>query len=129
MKKFTGITLLILLGCLFSPGAEKKMPKKLALNASDETHSSFGRVLISNGPSPQMPKSAVAVFGWLVGDWEADVYDYDPDGSKWIGKGEWLFLGPRRARYPGRLDCPKIGGSKYHNANGAQPIWINSSHL
>lgn len=52
----------------------------------------FARLLTSSGPSPQLPKSATAsMYDWLIGDWEADVYDYGQDGSKWAGKGEWHF--------------------------------------
>ena len=51
----------------------------------------FAHALISSAPSPQMPKSAASVFDWLIGDWEADVYDHNPEGSEWVGKGEWHF--------------------------------------
>src|SRR5260370_14239909 len=53
--------------------------------------SPFASALISSGASPQMPKSAVSVYDLLIGDWEADVYDYEPDGSKRVNKGEWHF--------------------------------------
>ncbi len=68
------------------------MSQKSSQSLSDKARSSFARVLISNGPSPQMPKSAASVFGWLVGDWEAKVYDYRPGKSpQWVGNGEWHF--------------------------------------
>jgi hypothetical protein len=51
----------------------------------------FARVLISPGPSPQIPASGVEAYNWLIGDWEADVYDYGPGGSKHVSKGEWHF--------------------------------------
>jgi len=31
------------------------------------------------------------MFDWLIGDWEADVYDYGPEGAKHVSKGEWHF--------------------------------------
>jgi hypothetical protein len=52
----------------------------------------FARLLTSSEPSPQLPKSPTAsMYDWLIGDWEADVYDYQPDGSKAVNKGEWHF--------------------------------------
>jgi hypothetical protein len=50
----------------------------------------FTPALISNGASSQLPKAAASVYGWLIGDWEADVYDYD-NGTKVRSKGEWHF--------------------------------------
>ena len=38
-----------------------------------------------------MPKAAAAVFGWLIGDWNAVVYDYEADGTKKVHDGEWHF--------------------------------------
>lgn len=55
------------------------------------THTRFGDDLISDGPSPTLPKAASAVFGWLVGDWDAVVYDYGPGGAKSVSRGEWHF--------------------------------------
>src|SRR5580692_2635318 len=68
---------------LFSLGGVRKL--------SGTTHSDFAGALISSGPSSAMPKSAASMFGWLVGDWEADVYDYKDDGTKTVSKGEWHF--------------------------------------
>jgi len=52
----------------------------------------FVRLLVSRGPSQQMPKSATtSMYDWLIGDWEADVYDYQADGSKKNNTGEWHF--------------------------------------
>ena len=42
----------------------------------------FVRLLVSRGPSQQMPKSATtSMYDWLIGDWEADVYDYQADAA------------------------------------------------
>jgi hypothetical protein len=61
--------------------------------ASSQAHTDteFARALISKGPSPQLPKAAAAVYDWLIGDWEADVYDFEPGGKKRVDKGEWHF--------------------------------------
>jgi hypothetical protein len=56
-----------------------------------EIDGKFAHVLISPGPSPQIPASAVEAYNWLIGDWEADVYDYGPGGAKQVSKGEWHF--------------------------------------
>jgi hypothetical protein len=53
--------------------------------------SSFEQVLVSTKPSPQMPKGAADIFNWLIGDWQADVYDYRADGTRSVNKGEWHF--------------------------------------
>lgn len=52
--------------------------------------STFDTVLVSPGPSPEIPRRAAAVYDWLVGDWEADVYDYG-EGRVRTSKGEWHF--------------------------------------
>src|SRR5713101_7436602 len=59
--------------------------------SSVEAPSPFASALIASGPSPQMPKAAAAVYDWLVGDWDVEVYDYEPDGSKRESRGEWHF--------------------------------------
>ena len=56
-----------------------------------ETDCKFACVLISQRPSPQIPASAAEAYDWLIGDWEADVYDYGSGGSKHVSKGEWHF--------------------------------------
>jgi hypothetical protein len=58
---------------------------------SSVTSPLFDSALTARGPSPQMPKSAAAVYDWLIGDWEADVHDYQDDGVKKVSKGEWHF--------------------------------------
>jgi hypothetical protein len=52
--------------------------------------SQFAEVLVSQRPSPDIPTSAASAFDWLIGDWEADVYDYE-NGEKVTSKGEWHF--------------------------------------
>ncbi|HEY4547449.1 MAG TPA: putative glycolipid-binding domain-containing protein [Pedomonas sp.] len=50
----------------------------------------FAGALVSPGPADDMADVA-ADFGWLVGGWSADVFDYDPDGEVRTGAGEWWF--------------------------------------
>ncbi|HWA10410.1 hypothetical protein [Fulvimonas soli] len=51
----------------------------------------FSDALLACGPSPELPASAAAVYGWLVGDWAVDVTDVRPDGSRHTSTGEWHF--------------------------------------
>ncbi len=46
--------------------------------------------LIAPGRSPEIPESA-DLYGWLVGNWELDVYDHLPDGTVRRGNGEVHF--------------------------------------
>jgi hypothetical protein len=55
------------------------------------TESPFAEALIAQGPSPEIPSASVGVFDWLIGDWEAEVYDYGPEGRAYTGQGEWHF--------------------------------------
>lgn len=50
----------------------------------------FAGTLVSPQPSKDMADVA-SDFGWLVGGWEADVFDYDADGAVRTGTGEWWF--------------------------------------
>jgi hypothetical protein len=50
----------------------------------------FVEVLVSHRASPDIPASAASVYDWLIGDWEADVYDYE-NGKKITSRGEWHF--------------------------------------
>ena len=55
-----------------------------------ETRTAFEQVLTASGRSPEIPESA-DVYGWLIGSWELDVYDYEADGAVRRGKGEVHF--------------------------------------
>jgi hypothetical protein len=50
----------------------------------------FQSALAAPGRSPEIPEAA-DVYGWLVGSWELDVYDYQADGSVRRSKGEAHF--------------------------------------
>jgi hypothetical protein len=83
--------------------------------AGKET-ASFVSALAAGGRSPEIPESA-DVYGWLIGSWELDVFDYDADGNVHRSKGEvhfgWVLEGravqdvwimPRRAERTVNLD-------------------------
>jgi len=50
----------------------------------------FTDSLRAPGPIPQQA-AKMTLYDALIGDWEADVIDYGPDGAKLTGKGEWHF--------------------------------------
>lgn len=50
----------------------------------------FQTVLAAPGRSPEITAST-DVYGWLIGSWELDVCDYQPDGSVRRSKGEVHF--------------------------------------
>jgi len=50
----------------------------------------FHPALVAPGRAPEIPESA-DVYGWLVGSWELDAYDYQSDGGARQSKGEVHF--------------------------------------
>ena len=52
--------------------------------------SGFVSALVAGGRSPEIPESADA-YGWLIGSWELDVFDYDAAGNVHRSKGEVHF--------------------------------------
>jgi hypothetical protein len=82
----------------------------------------FLAALAAPGRSLEIPESADA-YGWLIGSWELDVYDYPVDGSARRSQGEvhfgWVLEGravqdvwimPRRSERPAN---PGKGGNRY----------------
>ena len=92
----------------------------------------FASALVASGRSPEIPASA-DVYGWLVGSWERDVFDYDADGNARRSKGEvhfgWVLEGramqdvwimPPRAERTANLD-------QRHNRYGTTlRVWDSS---
>ncbi|MGE5645428.1 MAG: hypothetical protein ACM336_06505 [Acidobacteriota bacterium] len=84
--------------------------------------SGFHPALAAPGRSPEIPESD-DVYGWLVGSWELEVYDYESDGEVRRSKGEahfgWVLEGravqdvwimpPRSERTPALAGC----GNRY----------------
>jgi hypothetical protein len=82
----------------------------------------FPAALAAPGRSPEIPEAADA-YGWLVGSWDLDVFDYQADGSARRSKGEahfsWVLEGravqdvwvmPRR---PERTAASGKGNNRY----------------
>jgi hypothetical protein len=56
----------------------------------NEENPKFHAALAMTGRSPEIPESADA-YGWLIGSWELDVFDYQPDGTERKSTGEVHF--------------------------------------
>jgi hypothetical protein len=58
--------------------------------------SNLAAVLAADGPAPVYAQK-LNLYGQFVGDWEADVFTYPPDGSRHQGQGEihfdWILEG------------------------------------
>jgi len=55
-----------------------------------EEKTGFHAALAAPGRAPEIPESADA-YGWLVGSWELDAYDYQTDGGARQSQGEVHF--------------------------------------
>ena len=60
------------------------------MTISAQQRTGFHSVLSASGRSQEIPESA-DVYGWLVGSWKLDVYDYQPDGTVRRSNGEVHF--------------------------------------
>ena len=63
---------------------------------SNSQPSGFSQVLHADGPAPEYADK-LALYGQFVGDWDADVVTYTPDGARHEGQGEihfgWVLRG------------------------------------
>ncbi|MEW6737532.1 MAG: hypothetical protein AB1489_39990, partial [Acidobacteriota bacterium] len=60
-------------------------------DSQEQFHSTFLDVLTSPARSKQFTDQE-DIYGWLIGSWEATVYDYPVDGTVHENKGEWHFV-------------------------------------
>jgi hypothetical protein len=102
----------------------------------------FVDALSADGPVAQHADK-MTLYVALLGDWEVDVIDYDPDGTRHTSKGEWHFAWvlegraiqdvwiapPRTSRRPGQPTQNNRYGTSllvYDPAAGVwQVTWIN----
>ena len=106
---------------------------------SKSESSGFSQVLHADGPAPEHADK-LALYGQFVGDWDADVVTYTPDGTRHQGQGEihfgWILQGraiqdvwmiPRlKDRKPGILSMPVAGnwyGTTLRVYDPALDIW------
>jgi hypothetical protein len=59
-------------------------------NPQEKSFNSLLKVLGSEARSNELTDQE-DIYGWLIGGWEADVYDYSADGTAHESKGEWHF--------------------------------------
>jgi hypothetical protein len=92
---------------------------------SMDGQSSFASVLHAAGPDPDRAEK-LGLYGWLIGDWDAEISGYSADGNAYPGQGEihfgWILEGraiqdvwmiPRlKDREPGAPSMP-IAGNWY----------------
>jgi hypothetical protein len=68
----------------------KELVTKNMSNPQEQSHDSLLRVLEATGRSNELTDGE-DIYGWLVGSWEATVYDYAADGAARESSGEWHF--------------------------------------
>ena len=56
----------------------------------DTKRSAMLDALIAGGPAEDRAKD-MALYGWLIGAWDVDVFDHHADGSVRHARGEWCF--------------------------------------
>jgi hypothetical protein len=59
-------------------------------NPQEQSYSSLLQALGSHAKSNELTDQE-DIYGWLIGGWEADVYDYSADGTAHKSSGEWHF--------------------------------------
>ncbi|HEY7184391.1 MAG TPA: hypothetical protein VIC84_23345, partial [Blastocatellia bacterium] len=59
-------------------------------NPQEQSHNSLLKALGSPARSNEITDQE-DIYGWLIGDWEATVYDYAADGTMRESSGEWHF--------------------------------------
>src|SRR5262245_10357600 len=59
-------------------------------NPQEQSYSSFPQVLGSPARSNELTDQE-DIYGWLIGSWEAAVYDYAEGGAAHESSGEWHF--------------------------------------
>src|SRR5712692_8213257 len=58
--------------------------------AQSTKSSTFVDALVAQGPAADQ-KEKMGLYNQLLGDWDIDVIDYAPDGTRQESKGEWYF--------------------------------------
>jgi len=122
----------------------------LAMSLSPLTHgedrmqttaSEFSQVLHADGPAAEHADK-LALYGQFVGDWDADVVTYTPDGKRHEGQGEihfgWILQGraiqdvwmiPRlKDRKPGVAPMP-LAGNWYGTTVRAYDPSLDAWHI
>jgi len=86
---FTGAVLLFAALTMTSISRKESVAKNMS-NPHEQSHSSLLQTLLAPGRSNEITDRE-DIYGWLIGDWEAAVYDYAEDGTASESSGEWSF--------------------------------------
>lgn len=85
----TGAILLFAALTMTSISRKEPVAKNMS-NPQEQSHSPLLRVLASASKSNELTDQE-DIYGWLIGGWEATVYDYAADGTAHESSGEWHF--------------------------------------
>jgi hypothetical protein len=132
-KSYGLIAAVLTLSVSGSSGGEAQM--------SNAKSSDLITVLHADGPAPERAE-ALRLYGQFVGDWDADIVTYTPDGARHQGQGEihfgWVLEGraiqdvwmvpPREAR---RADAPAmpVAGNWYGTTIRVYDPALNAWHI
>src|SRR5687767_646215 len=91
IKAYILIGAVLLFAALTMTSISRKEPvAKNMSNPQEQFHSSLPLALGSAARSNEITDQE-DIYGWLIGDWEAAVYDYSADGITHESSGEWHF--------------------------------------
>src|SRR5262245_35593050 len=86
---FIGAVLLSAALTMTNTSRKESISKNMS-NQQEQSHSSLLQALGAPGRSNELTDRE-DIYGWLVGGWEATVYDYAPNGTPHESSGEWHF--------------------------------------
>jgi hypothetical protein len=86
---FIGAVLLFAALTMTSISRKGSVAKNMS-NPQEQSYNSFLQVLGSPARSNELTDQE-DIYGWLIGGWEATVYDYAEDGTAHESSGEWHF--------------------------------------
>ncbi|HEY9434602.1 MAG TPA: hypothetical protein VI260_24335 [Blastocatellia bacterium] len=90
-KAYIFIGAVLLFAALTMSSISRKGPvAKNMSNPQEQSYSSLLQVLGSSARSNELTDQE-DIYGWLIGGWEATVYDYAEDGTARESSGEWHF--------------------------------------
>jgi len=86
---FTGAVILFAALTMTSISRKESIAKNMS-NPHEQAHSSLLQVLEAPERSNELTDRE-DIYGWLIGGWEATVFDYAADGTAQESSGEWHF--------------------------------------
>jgi len=91
IKAYTFIGAVLLFAAITMTSISRK--ESVAKNMSNPQEQSYNSLLQALGSSARSNEltDQEDIYGWLIGGWEATVYDYAEDGTAHESSGEWHF--------------------------------------